>query len=53
MNLRTATIHGIPAPKELTRGKLIAGGVAHAGGIDLAARAEKVAAVAAEHAALR
>ncbi|HXD12530.1 MAG TPA: acyl-CoA dehydrogenase family protein [Xanthobacteraceae bacterium] len=51
MNLRTATIHGIPAPKELTRGKLIAGGVAHAGGIDLAARAEKVAAVAAEHAA--
>jgi acyl-CoA dehydrogenase len=51
MNLRTATIHGIPAPKELTRGKLIAGGVAYAGGIDLAARAEKVAAVAAEHAA--
>jgi acyl-CoA dehydrogenase len=51
MNLRTATIHGIPAPKELTRGKLIAGGVAHAGGIDLAARAEKVAAIAAEHAA--
>jgi acyl-CoA dehydrogenase len=51
MNLRTATIHGIPAPKELTRGKLIAGGVAHAGGIDLAARAEEVAAVAAEHAA--
>ena len=51
INLRTATIHGIPAPKELTRGKLIAGGVAHAGGIDLAARAEKVAAVAAEHAA--
>jgi acyl-CoA dehydrogenase len=51
MNLRTATIHGIPAPKELTRGKLIAGGVAHASGIDLAARAEKVAAIAAEHAA--
>jgi acyl-CoA dehydrogenase len=51
MNLRTATIHGIPAPKELTRGKPIAGGVVHAGGIDLAARAEKVAAVAAEHAA--
>lgn len=50
MNLRTATIQGIPAPKELTRGKLIAGDVAHAGGIDLAARAEKVAAVAAEHA---
>ena len=51
MNLRTATIHGIPAPKELVRGKPIAGGGAHAGGIDLAARAEKVAAVAAEHAA--
>ena len=51
MNLRTATIHGIPAPKELTRGKLIVGDVAYAGGIDLAARAEKVAAVAAEHAA--
>ena len=50
MNLRTATIKGIPAPKELTRGKLIAGDVAHAGGIDLAARAEKVAVVAAEHA---
>jgi len=50
MNLRTATIQGIPVPKELTRGKLIAADVAHAGGIDLAARAEKVAAVAAEHA---
>jgi acyl-CoA dehydrogenase len=50
MNLRTATIQGIPAPKELTRGKLIAADVAHAGGIDLAARAEKVAVVAAEHA---
>ena len=50
MNLRTATIQGVPAPKELTRGKLIAGDLARAGGIDLAARAEKVAAVAAEHA---
>jgi acyl-CoA dehydrogenase len=51
MNLRTATIQGIPAPKELTWGKLIAGDAAHPGGINLAARAEKVAAVAAEHAA--
>jgi acyl-CoA dehydrogenase len=51
MNLRTATIQGIPAPKELTRGKLIAGDAAYPGGINLAARAEKVAAVAAEHAA--
>jgi acyl-CoA dehydrogenase len=51
MNLRTATIQGIPAPKELTRGKLIAGGLPNAGGIDLAVRAEKVGAVAAEHAA--
>jgi acyl-CoA dehydrogenase len=50
MNLRTATIQGIPAPKEPTRGKLVAGHVAYTGGIDLAARAEKVAAVAAEHA---
>ena len=50
MNLRTATIQGIPAPKELTRGKLIAGDAAYPGGINLAARAEKVAAVAAEHA---
>jgi acyl-CoA dehydrogenase len=50
MNLRTATIQGIPAPKEPTRGKLVVGHVAYTGGIDLAARAEKVAAVAAEHA---
>jgi acyl-CoA dehydrogenase len=53
MNLRTATMHGVPAPKELTRGrcKLVNGRAAHAGGPNLDARAEKVAVVAAEHAA--
>ena len=53
MNLRTATMHGVPAPKELTRGrgKLVNGGAAQAGGPNFAARAEKVAVVAAEHAA--
>ncbi len=51
MNLRTATIQGAPAPKELIRDKLIAASLAPAGGADLAARAEKVAAIAAEHAA--
>jgi len=53
MNLRTATMHGVPVPKELTRrrGKLVDGDLVHGGGLNLAARAEKVAAVAAEHAA--
>ena len=53
MNLRTATMHGVPVPKELTRrrGKLVNGGLAHGSGLNLAARAEKVAAVAAQHAA--
>ncbi len=51
MNLRTATKHGVPVPQELARGKLAARSVAPAGGLELATRAEKVAAVAAEHAA--
>ena len=51
MKLQTATMQGIPAAKELMRGKPSAGVAAHAGGLDLAARAEKVAALAAEHAA--
>jgi acyl-CoA dehydrogenase len=50
MNLRTATMQGVPAPQELTRGKLIAGSLAAVGGVELAMRAEKVAAVAAQHA---
>jgi len=50
MNLQTATMRGVFAPQKLTRGKLIADGLAPADGLDLASRAEKAAAVAAEHA---
>ena len=49
MNLRTATIQGVPVAQELVRGSL-AGGVSPTGGVELAARAERVAAVAAEQA---
>jgi acyl-CoA dehydrogenase len=52
MNLRTATLQGVPTSKDQARGKLIAGALAHAAGApDFASRAEQVAAVAAEHAA--
>jgi acyl-CoA dehydrogenase len=50
MNLQTATARGVRAPQKLTRGKLTADGLAPAVGLDLAGRAEKAAAVAAEHA---
>jgi acyl-CoA dehydrogenase len=52
VNLRTATLQGVPAQKDLARGKLTAGSLAQAAGApDFASRAEQVAAVAAEHAA--
>ena len=50
MNLQTATMRGVFAPQKLTRGKLIADALAPADGLDLASRAERAAAVAAEHA---
>ncbi len=52
MNLRTATLQGVPAQKDLARGKLTAGSLAQAAGAPgFATRAEQVAAVAAEQAA--
>ncbi len=52
INLRTVKLQGVPAPKDAARGLLIAGDPSHAAAADtLASRAERVAAVAAKHAA--
>ena len=49
INLRTAALQGVPGGAAAVRGKLAAGAVAP-GAPSLADRAERVAAVAAEHA---
>jgi acyl-CoA dehydrogenase len=51
VNVRTATLQGSPASRGPARGLFIAGKPSPAGVQDLASRAEKVAAIAAAHAA--
>jgi acyl-CoA dehydrogenase len=50
IHLRTTALQGVPGASPVVRGKIAAGSVAP-GAASLASRAEKVAAVAAEHAA--
>jgi acyl-CoA dehydrogenase len=51
MTMRTATLQGVPASRRPARGLFIAGNLSQAGAENLASRAEKVAAIAAAHAA--